>query len=158
MHSREKFEKVQCAVTTLNKYPPSFRGARTFPQRLRLSSSCAWSRLTASRLSLLAPERLWGRGRERGKNASVERAVLELSIGYHIKQGIQTIRAQQCPFLRPQSRLCPFAAPTKECLATWDLRALREIPASRDPAPQPCLTRLSEGGVRRLQVDCISNT
>ena len=77
---RKKYVKVQCAVTTLNKYPPSFREARTFPQRLR-HSSCAWSRLTASRLSLLAPERLWGRGRERGKKASPERAVLRLSSG-----------------------------------------------------------------------------
>ena len=39
--------------------------AWTFPQRLR-HASCGWSRLTASRLSLLAPERLWGRGKGTG--------------------------------------------------------------------------------------------
>ena len=145
---------MQCAFTTLNKYPPGFREARTFPQRLR-HSSCAWSRLTASRLSLLAPERLWGRGRERGKNEPAERAVLGPSIGSILRS---TNGAQQCALPSTAVSPVPFCGTYQGVLS--HARDLREIP-TEPGSPQrwkPSLTRLSEGGVRGLQVDCISNT
>ena len=147
--SINQYDLHPCAFTTLNKYPPSSREAS--PSRPS-SSSCVWrSRLTASRLSLLATERLWGRGRETGgrrrrrrghcwSSSSGRRCPLLFTSGqgWQAKflgsessssygelwpkrwslcpapRGEAHVQSPAAPTPQPQSRQCPFAAPTEE--------------------------------------------
>ena len=124
--------------------------ARTFPQRLR-HASCGWSRLTASRLSLLAPERLGGGGRERGKNATPERAVPG-SQDYCLTSSHQEIQAEPGS-ARPLSAVSPVPF-----CGTYQGVLSHAIHGPVTPDRCSLLGLVSEGGVRGLQVDGISNT